>query len=88
MNVIKGTPAYWKKFLLELWTMVKPLGILTFLLTLSCADLQWNELISIISKLNGLNISAEDINQMSYHERCETLKMKILCLLSNISNIE
>ena len=25
---------------------------------------------------------------MSYHERCETLKMKILRLLSDISNIE
>ena len=42
-------------------------------LTLSCADLIWNELTSIISKLNGLNISEEDINQMSYHERCDAL---------------
>ena len=39
----------------------------------SCADLRWNESISIISKLNGLNISDEDINQICYHERCDTL---------------
>ena len=73
MNAIKGTPAYWKKFLHEVLAMVKQLGIPTFFLTLSCADLRWNELISIISKLNGLNISEEDIDQMSYHERCDTL---------------
>ena len=36
-------------------------------------DLRYNELISIISELNGLNISAEDIKQMPYHERCDTL---------------
>ena len=64
MNAIKGTPAYWKKFLHEVLAMVKQLGIPTFFLTLSCADLRWNELISIISKLNGLNISEEDIDQM------------------------
>ena len=57
MNVTEGTPAYWKKFLHEILAMVKQLGISTFFLSLSCADLQWNELISIISKLNGLNIS-------------------------------
>ena len=73
MNAIKGTPAYWKKFLHEVLAMVKQLGIPTFFLTLSCADLRWNELISIISKLNRLNISEEDIDQMSYHERCDTL---------------
>ena len=32
------------------------------------------ELINInLSKLNGLNISDEDINQMSYRERCATV---------------
>ena len=40
MNVIKGTPAYWKKFLHEVLAMVKQLGIPTFFLTLSCADLR------------------------------------------------
>ena len=30
MNTIKGTPAYWKRFLLEVLAMVKQLGIPTF----------------------------------------------------------
>ena len=31
MNCIKGTPAYWEKFLFDLLAMVKQLGIPTFL---------------------------------------------------------
>lgn len=40
MNTIKGTPAYWKKFLNVVLAMVKQLGQPTFFLTLSCADLK------------------------------------------------
>ena len=59
MKTIKGTPAQWKKFLNEDLAIVKHLGLPTFFLTLSCADLRWNELISIISKPSGLNLSEE-----------------------------
>ena len=38
-----------------------------------CADLRWNELISIIFKLNRVDISDEEVDEMSYHERCDTL---------------
>ena len=57
MYSIRGTPAYWKKFLFEVLAMVKQLGIPTFFMTLSCADLRWNELVEIISKLNKLDFS-------------------------------
>ena len=42
-------------------------------MTLSCADLRWNELVSIISKLNGLNLSEGDIKNLDYFKRCEIL---------------
>ena len=48
MNNLKGTPAYWKRFLLEVLAMVKQLGLPTYFMTLSCADLRWNELVDII----------------------------------------
>ena len=56
MNSIKGTPAYWKKFLFDVLTMVKQLGAPTFFMTLSSADLKWNELVSIINKLHNLDM--------------------------------
>ena len=69
MNSIKGTPAYWKKFLSEALAMVKQLGLSTYFLTLSCADLRWNKLISIVSKVNKLNLSEEKGQSLSYQER-------------------
>jgi len=53
MSDMKGTLAYWKKFLHEVLSMVKQLGPPNFFLTLSCADLRWNELVRIISRLKG-----------------------------------
>ena len=38
-----------------------------------CADLRWNELISIMFKLNRADISDEKVDEMSYQERCDTL---------------
>ena len=48
MNTLKGTPAYWKRFQLEVLAMIKQLGLPTFFITLSCADLRWHGLIEII----------------------------------------
>ena len=73
MSSIKGTPAYWKKKLFEVLAMVKQLGIPTFFMTLSCADLRWNELVEIIPKLNRLDFSDDVIKNMTYQERCNTL---------------
>ena len=42
-------------------------------MTLSSADLWWNESISIICKLNQQDLSAENIECLFYHERCQLL---------------
>ena len=39
-------------------------------MTLSSADLKWNELISIIGKLKGEKLTSERISSMDYFERC------------------
>ena len=62
MNTIKGTAACWKRFLYEVLAIVKQLGIPTFFMTLSCADLHWNELISITAKLKWENLQEEHMN--------------------------
>jgi len=70
MKSVKGTPAYWKNFLYDVLAIVKQLGLRTFFLTLSCADLKWEELVLIIAKLNNINLENDDID---YHSRCEIL---------------
>ena len=69
MNSIKRKPAYWKKFKSEVLTMVKQLVVLTFFLTLSYADLRWDESIEIIQKLRQADKVDVDISNLSYHER-------------------
>ena len=73
MKTIKGTPAYWKKFLLEVLAMVKQLGLPTFFMTLSCADLRWLDLPILISKLNGKEMTEQEVNDLTYDELCALL---------------
>ena len=42
-------------------------------MTLSCADLRWNELVEIITKLQGQTLSEEEIENMNYFERTKIL---------------
>ena len=50
---------------------------------LSCADMRWNELILIISKLNGLALSEDKTSEMHYHERCYILNSNPLHVRSH-----
>ena len=73
MKTIKGTPAYWKNMLSDVLAMVKQLGMPSYFMTLSCADLQWEELIVIIRKLRGENICKDEIDNLSYFDKCADL---------------
>ena len=73
MNVIKGTSPYWKKVLFDVLSMVTQRGVPTSFMSLSFVDLRWNELITIISKLDNQDFSDEDIQKLTYHERWKLL---------------
>ena len=77
MNSIKGTPAYWKTFLKEFLVIVKRLDLPTLNLTLSCADLRWNELVSLVFKIiiNNFNLSEEEVQNLPYQVRCKLFNM-------------
>ena len=65
MSSVKGSPALWKQFLLDVFAMVKQLGISAFFVTLSCAYLKWEELPNIINKLNQLSVSDKGLKILS-----------------------
>ena len=73
MSSVKGTPACWKLFLYDVIAIIKQLGIPTYFLTLSCADLRWGKLPYIINKLNNLGLSDVELNKLGYQERCNLL---------------
>ena len=73
LRQIPGTPPYWQKFMYEVVAMVKQLGIPTWFMTLSCADLRWPELFQIVGRTLGKNITEEQVEALSYVERCQML---------------
>ena len=75
LRQIPGTPTYWQKFMYEVVAMVKQLGIPTWFMTLSCADLRWPELFQIIAKTQGLSLTDEEIEALSYNERCSMINL-------------
>ena len=44
-------------------------------MTLSCADLRWPELFQIIARTNGKNITTEEVEALSYDEKCRLLNL-------------
>ena len=75
LRSIPGSPPYWQKFMYEVIAMVQQLGIPTWFLTLSCADLRWHELFHILSRVRGKNITDEEIDNLSYNEKCSLLNL-------------
>ena len=87
ISSIEGTPAYWEKFLYQVLSMVKQLGIPTFFLSLSCADLRRNELISVTFKLSRVDISNEKVDKMSCQDWCDTLNKNPVLVARNFQYI-
>ena len=75
LRQIRGTLAYWRQFMYEVVAMVKQLGIPTWFMTLSSADLGWPELFQIISRIQGKDIPDEEVDALSYDEKCEMLNL-------------
>ena len=69
ISSVKGTPAYWKQFLHEVLAMVKQLRIATYFLTSSYTDLRN----SLINKLSNLNLTDEEIWNLTYQQRTKLL---------------
>ena len=58
--------------------MVKQLGIPTWFMTLSCADLRWPDIFQIIARTNGKNITTEEVEALSYDEKCSLFNLNPL----------
>ena len=61
--------------------MIKQLGLPTYFMTLSCADLRWDELIEIIGKLNRTPYTKIEIREMDYVTRAKILQSNPVLLM-------
>ena len=74
LRQVRGLPAYWQHELYELLAMLQCLGIPTWFMTLSAADLHWVEMLETIAIHKQMSISQKEIKRMSIKGRSEKLK--------------
>ena len=57
LRQVRGSPVYWQHELYELLAMLQCLGIPTWFMTLSAADLHWVEMLETIAIYKQMSIS-------------------------------
>jgi hypothetical protein len=71
---IGGSPAYWQMCMFDLLAMVRKLGVFTWFLKLSSADLQWTDIKQIIAQQHGVQLTDEEVQCMPWEDKCKWLK--------------
>ena len=85
---VRGSPAYWQDQLYDILTMLWTLGIPTWFLTLSAADLHWPGIIQAVAVQFGRKLPQKDVLKMSIADRSSCLHQKPHNWCSNVSNTE
>ncbi len=73
LQTVRGSPPYWQAVMFKLLAAVKQLGLFTWFLTLSAADLRWPDTIQAIARQQGKNLTDEEVEEMSWEEKCSML---------------
>ena len=74
MKDIRGTQAYWNSVKIQLYAMFRTLGPPTFFVTLSADDSNWADLMVVLSKSRGQNLSEEEAANLSSTEKRELMR--------------
>ena len=74
LQPVRGTPPYWQRVQLKLLAAIKQLGIFTLFFTLSAADMKWHDTLQSLARQQGITISDEEIDNMSWDQKCNWLR--------------
>ena len=75
---ICGSPPYWQHELHDVLAMLHSIGIPTWFLTLSAADLHWPEMIQAVAMQYGKKLSHRDVLKMTMQERSKYLHQNLV----------
>ena len=73
MRNIRGTAAYWQRAKLDLFAMFRTLGPPSYFITLSADDMNWPDLMYVLAKRDGQNLTDEQVLEMTKSERVRLL---------------
>ena len=71
---VRGSPAYFQQVMYEVLGMIRQLGLPTWFLTQSAADMQWPDVIQTIARQYGTIISDDDVKGMSFEDKSKWLR--------------
>ena len=69
MKNIRGSAAYWNAAQLDLLSMISAKGPMTFFLTLSANDMNWDDLMEVLLRQNGKPCTPLAISKLSRQEK-------------------
>ena len=69
-RTLRGSPPYWENVKKNLFAMIRQLGLPTFFLTLSAAEMRWIPLLKTLGKLiDKKNYSDDEITSLSWQKK-------------------
>ena len=71
---VRGSPAYFQRVQYEVLAVFRQLGIPTFFLTLSAADMQWPDVIQTIARQYCVTFTDEQVAALSFEEKSKWLR--------------
>ena len=71
---VRGSPAYFQRVMYDVLGMIRQLGLPTWFLTLSAADMQWPDVIQTIARQYGTTFTDEQVAAMSFDEKSKWLR--------------
>ena len=86
LQKVRGSPAYFNKMLFDLLGMIRQLGPCTWFVTLSAADLRWPDTIKIIAEQQGRKLTPDEIETLSWEDRCELLRSNPVTAAQHFNN--
>ena len=70
---VKGSPAYFQRVMYDVLGMIRQLGLPTWFLIFSAADMQWPDVIQTIARQYGTALT-EDVKLMSFEDKSRWLR--------------
>ena len=70
---VRGSPAYFQKIMYDVLGMIRQLGLPTWFLTLSAADMQWPDVIQTIARQYGTILTEDSVKSISFEEKSKWL---------------
>ena len=71
---IRGSPPYWQKMFYEVLAMIHTVGIPTWFLTLSAADMKWPEVIQSIARQYGTIYTEDQVSALPWRIKSTWLR--------------